>query len=824
MRIRVNRSAIIAEQSKVQEAKKKKEEEEKGGVFDAEDDGGAELTTKQKMALLFEDIQSTTNASANYGEMEWLQEADQPSYVLVGGSYEKPLEVLSSPKWALDNRLAYQHWLFRCMDSHDQHQQATGEDGTQEGSEGGAEGTKESQKESDSNALKNAEWTDSMKAHTKRLRGLVKQYGKPVLEDLAPWELLAIDSGDSQQDWAVTAKKHYRALSKLLHPDKNPSAAAATVYLGVQAAYEKLRNGNSDNDAGGATEGAVGKSMNEKVREMYEEWSATRSTFPLHHDERERGYVLGLTGNTFSSIYSNSSTASENEDDGNEEMGADEEDEENDDEEEADSSVPREGGEAGQPRTETVLWLVMYYTPWCHMSQSVIPYMRVATRFLHWQFNKASQFSHRNGITLKMKFGAVKCSVDAASKEFCKEHNIDQYPTFRAMGVENGQLMFETQYDFQHQLDPLPDGLIRFAQKSARLYQLQRQLIVPLSLEDMGGGTKGGGAEGVAEEGADAAAEGGEEEDGDEQAETKGEREDDGEGEAKKREEGGAEEGAEEGMPSYFKAQFWVVLFDKPPHRGGSGGGSGSNDPLDITSTLPPSRMATVASAWAAKLRGRARFGLALCGRGDSSSDTTISNLTDPCLAEGVGWLPEMRVYGKGKGLGEGHSLTGRPIDDEWMAEVALRAMEAVVMATTEEDPEWKGGTTEAEFDELRNHMSDTAEEPDGTPPPPPPGGGGGSCGPNGPNGGGRGRRPAGAEEAFIWSGEGPGGQSDIPDFGSGGRKGKPAGLISAPGADAAREKRKKGQGGQRHGRDYTHTLPKKLQNALKSGTQRLGN
>jgi hypothetical protein len=91
------------------------------------------------------------------------------------------------------------------------------------------------------------------------------------------------------------------------------------------------------------------------------------------------------------------------------------------------------------------------------------------------------------------------------------------------------------------------------------------------------------------------------------------------------------------------------VLFDKAPHRGGNGGGSGSgsNDSLNINSTLPPSRMATIASAWASKLRGRARFGLALCG--GHSSNHSSNRSPDPCLAEGVEWLPEVRVYGTGK-------------------------------------------------------------------------------------------------------------------------------------------------------------------------------
>jgi DnaJ-class molecular chaperone len=111
-----------------------------------------------------------------------------------------------------------------------------------------------------------------------------------------------------------TAKKNYRTLSKLLHPDKNPSAAAATVYLGVQGAYEKLRKGDSSNSPedskkgqtnsrGASGSGDKADGMNEKVKKMWDEWAATRSVFPLHHDELTRGHVLGLTSNTFSSIY-----------------------------------------------------------------------------------------------------------------------------------------------------------------------------------------------------------------------------------------------------------------------------------------------------------------------------------------------------------------------------------------------------------------------------------------------------------------------------------------------------------------------------------------
>jgi hypothetical protein len=143
------------------------------------------------------------------------------------------------------------------------------------------------------------------------------------------------------------------------------------------------------------------------------------------------------------------------------------------------------------------------------------------------------------------------------------------------------------------------------------------------------------------------------------------------------------------------------------------------------------------------------------------------------------------------------------------MAEVALRAMEAVVMATTEE-PEWKG--RDSEYDELRDHTSDTAEEEAETPPPPP---GGGSCGPNG------GRQATGTAEEFIWSGEGPG-RGEQPGFGKD-RKDKPAGLIDVISSKQARRKRKE-QGSRQRGSSYTHTLPKNLQNALKKDTQRLGN
>jgi hypothetical protein len=471
-----------------------------------------------------------------------------------------------------------------------------------------------------------------------------------------------------------------------------------------------------------------------------------------------------------------------------------------------------------QPRAEAVMWLVLYYTPWCRMSLATIPHMKVATRYLHWQFNKAAQSNTGDGIKLTVKFGAVKCSVDTATNAFCKAHNINDYPTFRAMGVENGVLMFETQYDFQHREDPMPDGLIHFAQKSARLYRMMRQLIVPLTLADMGGGNVSTSDEGKAsEEGGgkeEAAAAAGEEE-RDETEEEEGE-EDGKEGGQKDEDE---DEEEELDMPTYFKKDLWVVMFDKAPHRGGGSGsdgdggtGGGSVDPLaSINSTLAPSRMATVASAWAAKLRGRARFGLALCGTAGNTTTNSTANSTDPCLAEGVGWLPEIRIYGTGRGLGQGYSLTGTPIDDEWMLEVALRSMEAVVMATTEAPI---GEGNEDEFDELRDHASDTTEEGEDGDTPPNAGGsaGGGSCG---PNGGG----PTGDAEEFIWSGEGAGGR---PDFDTRGRKNKNAGLIDVVSNKEARRKRNQ-KDTRRRGGSYTHTLPKSVQNALHGGSKQLG-
>ena len=127
-------------------------------------------------------------------------------------------------------------------------------------------------------------------------------------------------------------------------------------------------------------------------------------------------------------------------------------------------------------------------------------------------------------------------------------------------------------------------------------------------------------------------------------------------------------------------------------------------------------------------------------------------------------------------------------------------------------------------FDELRNHTSETAqdeEEAEGADEPEPTSGtgagAGGSCGANGQ------RRPRGDAEEFIWSGEGPGGANDDEDFGGGG--GAPnleRPLLDVISNKEARKKRKQ-EAKRPRGNVYTHTLPKNLQNALRSDTKALG-
>lgn len=54
-----------------------------------------------------------------------------------------------------------------------------------------------------------------------------------------PYEILGIQANASEAE----IRKAYRSMVKKFHPDKNPSTAAKSQFLAIQAAYEQLTNG-----------------------------------------------------------------------------------------------------------------------------------------------------------------------------------------------------------------------------------------------------------------------------------------------------------------------------------------------------------------------------------------------------------------------------------------------------------------------------------------------------------------------------------------------------------------------------------------------------
>jgi hypothetical protein len=203
MRIRVNYSEAAEAAARLEEegihGKGDDDEEDEDDWFTENygDSGNSSNGSNSSKKGAGSNSSNSSNSSAGHFSdwaWKWLDEEEQPAFVLAGGEFEKPLAHLANPKWDPDERLPYQHWLFRCMDSA---ATAGGEGATEDDAEGktAKEGGQKAEKKDPA-----LEWAQRMKAHTKRLRGLVKQYGKPVLDDLAPWELLAIDS--EQANWA----------------------------------------------------------------------------------------------------------------------------------------------------------------------------------------------------------------------------------------------------------------------------------------------------------------------------------------------------------------------------------------------------------------------------------------------------------------------------------------------------------------------------------------------------------------------------------------------------------------------------------------------
>jgi len=145
-----------------------------------------------------------------------------------------------------------------------------------------------------------------------------------------------------------------------------------------------------------------------------------------------------------------------------------------------------------------------------------------------------------------------------------------------------------------------------------------------------------------------------------------------------------------------------------------------------ITTTGAEKKLMTAMRAHAPEVVRRlsaagVKLGIAECAEPDDSSQIN-SNLID-CDAEGLDHMPDIRIYGRGRGSGHGLSLLGERFSEPKDVEVAYEVATHVLLA--------ESNITKVDLDELMElEPKEKEKEPEQ-----PEGGGGGSCGAPPPEG-----------------------------------------------------------------------------------------
>eukprot|EP00965_Chrysotila_dentata_P199952 6179687-Pleurochrysis_carterae.AAC.1 len=106
--------------------------------------------------------------------------------------------------------------------------------------------------------------------------------------------------------------------------------------------------------------------------------------------------------------------------------------------------------------SDETLWLIEFYTPWCKQSLAVRAHVALAATALA-----------KHGVSV----GAVRCSADKDSMHFCREQQVPETPSFRAVARD-----FVVDFEPSLPQPLLPELLVNFSLRAQDAFRQQRFL------------------------------------------------------------------------------------------------------------------------------------------------------------------------------------------------------------------------------------------------------------------------------------------------------------------------------------------------------------